>query len=106
MTINTDTYTNGAAKGREATEKAVDTWRQGIKQFTERADLVSQLPTIDLTEPVTRYFDFVQQAVDLNRQLATQWAELLSSFAGNLREQAEKVGSIMTDQVDSVADLA
>jgi len=77
-----------------------------VKQFGDRADLVSQLPKIELTEPVTRYFDLVQQAVGLNRQLAIQWAELFTSFSGSVREQAEKVGGIVTDQVDSVADLA
>ena len=106
MTINTEPYTNGAVKAREATEKTVDTWKQGVKQFTEQADLVSRLPKIDLTEPVARYFDYLQQAIDLNRDLATRWAELLTSLSGTVREQAEQVSGIVTDQVDSVAELA
>ena len=106
MSINPEAYSNGAVKAREATEKSVDTWKQGVKQFTEQADLVARLPKIDLTEPVARYFEFLQQAIDLNRDMATRWAELLTAMSGTVREQAEKVSGLVTDQVESVADLA
>jgi len=106
MTINSEAYTNGAVKAREATEKTVDTWKQGVKQFTDQTDLVSRFSKIDLIEPVTRYFDYLQQAVDLNREFATRWAELFTALSGSVREQAEKVSGIVADQVDSVADLA
>ena len=106
MSISTDVYTNGAAKVREVTEKSVESWRQGVKLFTDQGDRLYRWPTIDLTEPVARYFEFVQQAVDLSREVATRWAELVTSLSGSVREQAEKVGSIVTDQVDAVAELA
>jgi SAP domain len=106
MTISTDVYTNGAVKAREATEKSVETWKQGVKLMTTQADLVSRLPKIDLTEPVTRYFEFVQRAVDYNRELAIRWAELVTSLSGSVREQAEKIGGVLTDQVDAVGDVA
>ncbi|HEY5882826.1 MAG TPA: SAP domain-containing protein [Nakamurella sp.] len=107
MTISTDvSSTNGAAQVLEDTEKSVESWKQGVKLFTDQADLVSRLPKFDLTEPVARYFEFVQRAVDLNREWATRWAELFTSLSGSVREQAEKVGSVVTDQVDAVAELA
>jgi len=55
---------------------------------------------------VTRYFDYVQKAVDLNRELAIKWAELLNSLSGTVREQAEKASHLIGDQVENVADLA
>jgi hypothetical protein len=106
MSISTEVYANGAGKAREATERSVQSWKQGVKLFTGQADLVTRLPKIDLTEPVARYFEYVQQAVDLNRELAIRWAELVASWSGSVREQAEKVGNVVTDQVDAVADLA
>ena len=106
MSISTDVYTNGAAKVREVTEKSVESWKQGVKLFTDQGDRLYRWPTIDLTEPVARYFEFVQQAVDLNREMATRWAELVTSLSGSVREQAERVGSIVTDRVDAVAELA
>ena len=105
MTITTEPFTNGAAKAREATEQTVDTWKQGVKQFTEQTNVVSRLPQIDLSDAVAQYFDYVQQAVDVNRELAARWAEIVGSLFGSVREQAQKVNAVVTDQVDSVADL-
>ena len=36
---------------------------------------MATLPTVGLVEPVTRYFQYVQQTVDLNRDLAIKWVE-------------------------------
>ena len=88
MSISTDVYTNGAAKVREVTEKSVESWRQGFKLFTDQGDRLYRWPTIDLTEPVARYFEFVQQAVDLSREVATRWAELVTSLVRSCVELA------------------
>jgi hypothetical protein len=100
----TSTALNGHA--RQATEKTAEVVKQGVHQYTERAgDLVAQLPKVDLTEGVARYFEFVQQAVDLQRDLATKWAELLTSMSGSLREQAESFSHLVVEQADKAADL-
>jgi hypothetical protein len=103
---STESYTAVATKAREATEKSVESWKQGAKTFTDQANVVAKMPTMDLTQPVARYFDFVQKSVDLNRDLATRWAELVTSMTGTVREQAEKVSSIVKDQTDHAADVA
>src|ERR1700712_5189307 len=102
----TEPYNAAASQARQATQKSVETWRKGAKTIAEQADVVAKMPHIDLTEPVTRYFDYLQKAVDLNRDLATKWAELLTSLTGTVREQAEKAGHLVSDQVENVADLA
>lgn len=106
MSVNTEPYTNRAAQAREATEKSVESWKRGVKTFTDQADVVTRLPKLDLTEPVTQYFEYLQQIFDINRELATRWAELVTSLTGTVRDQAEKVSSVVSEQVDSVADLA
>ena len=106
MSVNTEPYTSGAAQARQATEKSVQTWRRGAKAFTEQADLVARLPKLDLTEPVVQYFEYLQQIFDVNRELTTRWAELVTSLTGTVRDQAEKVGGVVSEQVDAVADLA
>ena len=64
---------------REGCRKSVECWKRGVRLFTDQVDLVARLPRIDLTEPVGRYFEFVQRAVDLNREVATRWAELVTA---------------------------
>ena len=95
MSVNTEPYTNGAAQAREATEKSVETWKRGAKALTEQVDLVARLPKFDLTEPVVQYFEYLQQIFDINRELATRWAELVTSLTGTVQDQAEKVGSVV-----------
>jgi hypothetical protein len=106
MTSTTESYTATASQAREATEKTVEAWKKGAKTFTEQANVVAKLPTLDLVQPVERYFEYVQRSVDLNRDLATRWAELVTSMTGTVRDQAEKVGGIVKDQTDKVADVA
>jgi hypothetical protein len=105
-TSTTETYTAVAGQAREATEKSVATFKQGVEKFTEQANVVAKLPTVDLTQPVARYFEFVQKSVDFNRDLATRWAELVTSLSGTVREQAGKVTEIVKDQTNVVSDLA
>jgi septal ring factor EnvC (AmiA/AmiB activator) len=104
MTISTDSHT-AAGQARQATEESVEVFKNAAQIFTNPVNAV-KLPTVDLTQPVTRYFDYLQKAVDFNRDLATQWAELVTTFFGSVSEQAHQVSSIVKDQTDTVADLA
>jgi len=106
MTSTTESYTAVASQAREATEKTVQAWQKGAQTFTEQANAVAKLPTLDLVQPVERYFEYLQRSVDLNRDLATRWAELVTSMTGTVRNQAEKVGGIVKDQTEKVANVA
>ena len=75
MSTSTESYTAAAGQAREATEKTVETFKQGVEKFTDQANVLAKLPTVDLTQPVARYFEYVQKSVDFNRDLATRWAE-------------------------------
>jgi len=101
---STKPYIAATTQARKVTEKSIEAWRNGAKTFTDQLERV-RFPTIDLTEPVTRYFDSVQRAVDFNRDLATRWAELVTTLSGSVREQAAKVAGIVNDQTNTIADL-
>ena len=101
---STEPYIAATTQARKVTEKSIEAWRNGAKTFTDQLERV-RFPTIDLTEPVTRYFDSVQRAVDFNRDLATRWAELVTTLSGSVREQAAKVTGIVNDQTTTIADL-
>ena len=105
MTSTTESYTAVASQAREATEKSVEAWKNGAKTFTEQANVVAKLPSIDLVQPVERYFEYVQRSVDLNRDLATKWAELVTNLTGVVRDQAERVSSVVVEQADAVAGV-
>jgi len=102
----TQSYNGVAHQARTATDRSVDVWKRGAKTIIGPVDLVSNLPSVDLTWPVKRYFEYVQQAVELNRDLATAGAETVMSLFGVVREHAEKVSRIVKDETETVADLA
>jgi len=104
MTISTESYSAVAGQAREATERSVEAWKNGAKTFTDQLDQAT-IPSLDLTEPVARYFDYLQQAIDFNRDLATRWAEMVTALTGSVRDQTTNVTNVVKDQVDSVADL-
>ena len=65
--------------------------------------MVPQLPTVDLTHGVERYFEFVQKTVDAQREIATLWVELLTSLSGTIREQTEKVSHVVGQELHRTA---
>lgn len=95
MTISSDSSTAAAGQAEQETEKSVQAWQKGAKAFSDQLEAV-ELPAVDLTAPGARYFEYVQKAVDLNRDLATKWAEAVTSLSGTVREQAQMVGSVST----------
>jgi len=107
MTTSTSTngaYTAVASQTRQATEKSAEVFKNSAKTFADQLDQF-KFPTVDLTESVSQYFEYVQKAVDLNRDLVTKWAELVTTLSGSFQEQAEKVTRIVQDQTNTVADL-
>ncbi len=107
MTSATEMYTAAADQGKSAVESTVGAWRQGTHQLAEQAgQFTGQLPKMDFNEPVQRYFEFVQKTVDVQRELAFRWADLVGQLTSAMVEQAESARSMMVEQADRAADLA
>jgi hypothetical protein len=90
----------------DTTDKTVDTWKQGVRAVSDRMEFLVTLPSLDLVQPVERYFDYLQRAVDLNRELTTRWAELVTRLSGSLREETLRAGQALEEQVEGAADKA
>jgi colicin import membrane protein len=102
---STEQYTAVAGQLKTATEKSAELWKQGAQALTQQGELLSKLPRLDPTAGVERYFDLLQKAVDVNRDLATKWAEAVSSMTGALSNQVGTVTDIARGQATAVADL-
>ncbi len=106
MTTTQSPTVAAARQTRNATEKTAENFKQGVREVTEQADqLFGQLPTVDLAQGVERYFEFVQRVVDINRELATSWADAVTSLSGVVREQTEKVGQLVHEQSEKAGEL-
>ncbi len=105
MTTTADTYKTAASQAREVTDRSVEAWKRSAKTVVDQATAVTKLPTVDIVQPIERYFEYVQKSVDLNRDLATKWAELVTNLTGVVRDQAERVSSVVVEQADAVAGV-
>ena len=99
-------YATAASQARETTERLAGAWREGTKKLADQATMIPAMRPVDLNQSVEQYFQFVQRTVDLNRDLATSWAELVNTLTGATREQAESFSRIVRDQADTLAGMA
>ena len=52
-----------------------------------------------------RYFDFVQRAVDMNRDLTVRWAQAAGTLTGVAREQTESASQAVRERAESAGDV-
>lgn len=102
----TEPYTAAAGQARTAVEKSVEVWKHGAQTLTEQTSIFTQLPNLDLAQGVEGYFQFVQQVVDSQREVAFAWASAAASLSSVVREQAESVGQIVRDQTEALSGFA
>ena len=83
-------------------EKAADRWTDGVRKL---ADRVPVLPEVDLVPAVERYFDLVQRAVEMNRNLTVRWVQAAGALSGAARQQAESAREVVRERAESAGDV-
>ena len=105
-------YAAVADQLRSATDKAAELWAQGAKALAQQAEALSKMTAGDPATGVQRYFDLLQQAVEVNTELASQWADAVrsmseafgsqvSTLTGITQQSMGPVGDVITVQADS-----
>ena len=89
-----------ATRARSAVEKAADLWLEGARKFIDQTYLFPRLPQAGLIPAVERYFEFVQQMAEMNRDLTVKWVEAASALSGVVCEQApvEPAADVMRER--------
>jgi hypothetical protein len=104
MTSTTERYSAAASQSASTAEKMADFWTQGAQRLSEY--MIPGLPQVDLIPAIERYFEFVQQTVDISRDLTLKWAEAAGMLSGAVREQGESVGGLVREQAESARRFA
>jgi hypothetical protein len=102
MRSMTRQYSAAASQATGVAERAAGFWTHGAGKL---ADRFTALPQVDLVPAVERYFDFVQRAVEMNRDIAVRWAQSVGTLSGVVREQAESAGEVVRERAESVGDV-
>ena len=95
-------YSSATSRVLSTVDKTADFWTQGAQTLTDR---LPGLPQIDLIPAVERYFDLVQQTVDINRRLTIKWAEAAGTLSEMVRDRAESAGNLVREKAESAGDI-
>ena len=89
-----------ATRARTAVEKVAGFWAQGARKLIDQTYMLPPLPQAGLIPAVERYFEFVQQMAEMNRDLTVKWVQAASALSGVAWEQApaEPAGDVVREQ--------
>ncbi len=88
---STETYATAADQARSAVERSTDIWKQSTKSLTEQTDVLWQFPQIDLGDATRKYFEYLQDGLEVNKDVALKWVGALTSVTEALRDQLQTV---------------
>jgi GNAT superfamily N-acetyltransferase len=89
-----------APRTRSAGEEAADFWTQGALTFIDQMYVLPQLPQASLIPAVERYLEFVQQMVEMNRDLTATWVGAAGALSRAVWQQvpAKHRGNTMRER--------
>jgi len=102
MTSMTRQYSSATSRARSAVDKTADFWTQGARTLTRR---LPGLPQIDLIPAVERYFDLVQQTVDINRRVTIKLAGAAGTLSEMARDRAESAGNLVREKAELAGEV-
>ena len=73
---------------------------------TEHTEYDSAPPGIDLTAGMERYFQFLRQQMDLQREFTITWAAAVTSLSSAVLGQWQAVEHLVAGQADQLAERA
>jgi RimJ/RimL family protein N-acetyltransferase len=76
-----------ATRTRSAGEEAADFWTQEALKLIDQTYMPPQLPQASLIPAVERYLEFVQQMVEMNRDLTVTWVGAASALSRAVWQQ-------------------
>ncbi len=88
---STETYSNVADQARTAVERSADLWKQSTRSLTEQTDQLWQLPQVDLGDATRKYFEYLQDGIEVNKDVALKWVGALTQAAEAWRDQLQTV---------------
>ena len=101
---STESYTVAADQARTAVERSAQIWQQSTQRLTEQADAVSKLPQVDVTEVTRRYFEYLQRGLEVNRDFAVKWAEIVQAWTDVARTQVQATDEAARGHSRAVSD--
>lgn len=113
---STESYAAIADQARTAIERSARIWQQSTQQFSDQVDAVTTVPQVDLSHAVQRYFQYLEDGLEVNRGLVRKWIDYtwsslddltrvgLESMTGFARGHGEAIGTWISAETEIARD--
>lgn len=88
---SSETYTTAVHQGVAAVTRSADLWQQNTQAFTGRTSRLWQLPQPDFAEATRKFFDYLQDGLEVNKDVAVKWVGALTSISDAVGAQWQTV---------------
>jgi hypothetical protein len=103
--MSQEQYGDNLRQTQEAWVGAVESWTKSVREaFTQTP--ASPFGVVDPSVAIDQFFDFAQNTLDAQRQVAKSIASASLSVGQALRQQGESAAEAVRQQTESAADAA
>ena len=72
-------------------ERSADLWQQSTRALTGQAAQLWRLPQPDFAEATRKYFEYLQDGLEVNKDVTLKWVGALTSITEAVRDQWQTV---------------
>jgi hypothetical protein len=85
---STETVNAAADEVNGAVQRSAQLWQQGTRSLAEQAEQLWPFPQWDsVTDATRKYFEYLQDGLEVNKNVALKWIGALTSMTDALRDQ-------------------
>ena len=101
---STETVNAAADEVNGAVKRSAQLWQHGTRSLAEQAEQLWQFPQWDsITDATRQYFEYLQDGLDVNKNVALKWIGALTSMTDALRDQLGTVTDFQQGHAEAIS---
>jgi hypothetical protein len=101
---NTETVNAAAQEANGAVQRSAQLWQQGTRSLAEQAEQLWQFPQSDyLTDATRKYFEYLQDGLEVNKTVTLKWLDALNSMTDAVRGQLGTVTDFQQGHAQAIS---
>jgi len=99
-----ETVNAAADQTNGAVQRSTQLWQQGTRSLAEQAERLWQFPQSDsITDATRKYFEYLQDGIEVNKNVALKWIGALTSITDAVRDQLGTVTDLQQGHAQAIS---
>jgi len=99
-----ETVNAAADQTNGAVQRSAQLWQQGTRSLAEQAEQLWQFPQSDsITDATRKYFEYLQDGIEVNKNVALKWIGALTSITDAVRDQLGTVTDFQQGHAQAIS---